>query len=62
MMMPGGTINKRMVLRNALQRVNVAGYSANSLKLTVQITASGTFGSTAGYIDLRCASARGQAH
>lgn len=55
----GTNVNERLVLRSAYKRSAATAYSANTLKLLINIVASGAFASSAGYIDIRCASAVG---
>lgn len=54
-----GTLNHTLVTREAYRRTAETAYSANTLKLLINIVASGAFASSAGYIDVRCASAKG---
>lgn len=56
-----GTVNQTLVMRNAYYRLSPTAYSANQLRMQLWIEASAFFASPAGYVDVRCASARGVA-
>lgn len=54
-----GTLSHTLVMRSAYERNGPNSYSANALKLMLNVVASGSFASSAGFIDIRCASAVG---
>lgn len=54
-----GTISRTQIFRNAYLRAGPSSYSANSLKAMIEIVATTSFASPAGYVDVRCVSAIG---
>jgi hypothetical protein len=54
-----GTLSHTLVMRSSYPRSSPASHSANAIKLMMKIVFAGSFASSAGYIDIRCASAKG---